>query len=67
MVSLNAKQFALDALAQARAAGLDKAVRSFPDDVIAAAQGAAQSGGAVTAPVDPAAEPWPPMRMKGAA
>ncbi len=46
----------------ARRAGLDKALAEFPDDVAVAAE---QAGGAVErmkAPIDPRAEPWPPMR-----
>ncbi len=46
----------------ARAAGLDKALADFPDDVEAAAKQALSNAGAFTAPTDPAAEPWPPMR-----
>jgi hypothetical protein len=48
--------------ALARAAGLDKAVTEFPDDVAAAAAQALNNAGAVRVPADPAAEPWPPMR-----
>ena len=47
----------------AHAAGLDKALAEFPDDVAsAAAAGAGQPGRRSTIPTDPAAEPWPPMR-----
>ena len=46
----------------ARAAGLEKALRDFPDDVAAAAAQALNNAGAVNVPTDPAAEPWPPMR-----
>ena len=49
-------------IALARAAGLDKAVAEFPEDVVAAAQQALGNAGAFTVPTDPAAEPWPPMR-----
>ncbi len=49
-------------IALARAAGLDKALADFPDDVNAAAQQALANAGAVLVPPDPAAEPWPPMR-----
>ena len=46
--------------ARARAAGLDRALADFPDDVIAAAEIA---GAAEPAPPDsPATEPWPPMQ-----
>jgi hypothetical protein len=48
--------------ALARAAGLDKAVAAFPDDVTAAAEQALNNAGVVKVPTDPAAEPWPPMR-----
>ncbi len=46
----------------ARAAGLDKALAEFPDDVATAARQALSSAGSFTVPTDPAAEPWPPMR-----
>ena len=48
--------------ALARAAGLDKALAEFPDDVALAAQQALGNQGAVQYPTDPTAEPWPPMR-----
>ncbi|HTC09206.1 MAG TPA: hypothetical protein VK726_10555 [Acetobacteraceae bacterium] len=48
--------------ALARAAGLDKALAEFPDDLFAAAQQALGNAGAVTTPTEPAVEPWPPMR-----
>ena len=51
-------------LAVARAAGLGKAVHEFRDDVIAAAYAAAHARSGFDQPHDPAAEPWPPMRMK---
>lgn len=46
----------------ARAAGLEKALAEFPDDVAAAAAQALNNAGAIQVPHDPAAEPWPPMR-----
>ncbi len=46
----------------ARAAGLDKALAEFPEDVAAAADQALATAGAIRIPTDPAAEPWPPMR-----
>jgi hypothetical protein len=46
----------------AHAAGLDKALAQFPDDVAMAAEQALGNRGAVAYPEDPAAEPWPPMR-----
>lgn len=49
-------------VALAQAAGLDKALAAFPDDVRAAAEQALHNAGAVKVPTDPAAEPWPPMR-----
>jgi hypothetical protein len=48
--------------ALARAAGLDKALAEFPDDVAAAAAQALNNAHAIQIPTDPAAEPWPPMR-----
>jgi thiamine pyrophosphate-dependent acetolactate synthase large subunit-like protein len=49
-------------VALARAAGLDKALAAFPDDVEAAAKQALNNAGVIQVPTDPAAEPWPPMR-----
>jgi thiamine pyrophosphate-dependent acetolactate synthase large subunit-like protein len=49
-------------IALARAAGLDKALAAFPDDVEAAAKQALNNAGVIQIPTDPAAEPWPPMR-----
>jgi hypothetical protein len=46
----------------ARRAGLDKALAEFPEDVAAAAKLASGSVSRMTAPTDPRAEPWPPMR-----
>ena len=46
----------------AHAAGLDKALAEFPDDVAVAAEQALGNRGAIHYPTDPAAEPWPPMR-----
>ena len=48
--------------ALAKAAGLEKALKQFPDDVAAAAAQALENAGAVSVPTDPLAEPWPPMR-----
>lgn len=48
--------------ALAKAAGLDKALADFPEDVAAAAAQARNTAGAIHTPTDPAAEPWPPMR-----
>jgi hypothetical protein len=52
-------------IALARAAGLDKALAAFPDDVEAAAKQALNNAGVIQVPTDPAAEPWPPMRAGG--
>jgi hypothetical protein len=52
--------------ALAKAAGLDKALAEFPDDLAAAAAQAMGHKEAVTYPTDPAAEPWPPMRAEPA-
>jgi hypothetical protein len=48
--------------ALARAAGLEKALAQFPDDVRAAFEQARRTAGAVPAPASPVAEPWPPMQ-----
>lgn len=48
--------------ALARAAGLEKALAEFPEDVAAAAAQALNNAGAIQVPDDPSAEPWPPMR-----
>lgn len=48
--------------ALAKAAGLDKALAEFPEDIAAAAADALNHAGAFSVPADPAAEPWPPMR-----
>lgn len=49
-------------VALAKAAGLDKALAEFPEDVAAAAAQAMNNAGAMHLPTDPAAEPWPPMQ-----
>ena len=56
----------VDVSALARAAGLDKAFKQFPDDIAAAVQAAANARNAMPALDDVAAEPWPPMRMRSA-
>ena len=53
-------------IALAKAAGLDKALADFPDDIEAAAAQAMGHAGAVRYPSDPAVEPWPPMRAEAA-
>ena len=45
----------------ARRAGLQKALAEFPDDVMAAAKQAGDVAAKIK-PVNPRAEPWPPMR-----
>jgi hypothetical protein len=52
--------------ALAKAAGLDKALAEFPDDIKAAAAQALGHAEAVKYPTNPAAEPWPPMRPEPA-
>ena len=47
----------------ARRAGLHKALAEFPDDVMAAAAQAESVVEKIKQPADPAAEPWPPMRV----
>ena len=63
-MSIKAKESELELLAQARKRGLEKAVQEFPDDVIVAAQAAAHARSCLPAAGNPAAEPWPPMRMR---
>ena len=46
----------------AHAAGLDKALAEFPDDVALAVEQALGNRDGIKYPTDPAAEPWPPMR-----
>jgi hypothetical protein len=46
----------------AHAAGLDKALAEFPDDVAVAAEQALGNKHGIAYPTDPAAEPWPAMR-----
>ncbi|HYZ24711.1 MAG TPA: hypothetical protein VE690_21385 [Rhodopila sp.] len=46
----------------AKAAGLEKALAEFPDDVAAAAEQAMKNTHGIQVPTDPAAEPWPPMQ-----
>lgn len=56
----------LDIHALARAAGLDKAFKQFPQDVEIAAKTAQQTSAAIGEPDNVAAEPWPPMRVRSA-
>lgn len=48
--------------ALARAAGLERALAEFPDDLAAAAAQAESNIAGVTPPKTQGAEPWPPMR-----
>ena len=48
--------------ALAKAAGLERALTEFPEDVAAAAAQAHAMTKAVRYPAEPEAEPWPPMR-----
>ena len=50
--------------ALAKAAGLDKALAEFPDDIEAAAAQALGHADAIKYPTNPESEPWPPMRME---
>jgi hypothetical protein len=54
----------INALALARSTGLDKAALQFPEDVEVAVRTAMQARASLSAPDDPAAEPWPPMQMR---
>ena len=47
----------------AHLAGLEKALADYPDDVGLAAEQAFENQDAIEYPTDPAAEPWPPMRV----
>jgi hypothetical protein len=49
----------------ALAAGLDKALAEFAEDVAIAARQALGNRDGITYPTDPAAEPWPAMRAGG--
>ena len=64
MPSDGVKPFAIDLLALARQAGLDKAATEFPEDVAAAAEAAAQAQRACAGGSQPTDEPWPPMRAR---
>lgn len=48
--------------ALAKAAGLERALAEFPEDVAAAAAQARAMTKAIRYPAEPEAEPWPPMR-----
>lgn len=47
----------------AKAAGLEKALAEFPEDVAIAAAQALNNSGGMQVPEDPTVEPWPPMRV----
>ena len=47
----------------ARRAGLDTALREFPEDVMAAVAQANDAVARIKPPSDPTAEPWPPMKV----
>lgn len=64
MAAKNAPRSKRDAFTLAIEAGLDKAVKEFPDDVVVAAQSAAQDLNDLPALDDFVAEPWPPMRVR---
>jgi len=53
-----------DVAALARAAGLDKTLKQFPNDVAAAVRAATNARNAMPALDDATAEPWPPMRTR---
>jgi hypothetical protein len=50
--------------ALAKAAGLDKALAEFPEDIAAAAAQATGHAHVIKFPTSPTAEPWPPMRAE---
>jgi hypothetical protein len=52
-----------NALAAAKAAGLDKIIAEFPDCLADAARAAALDLADIP-PIDGSSEPWPPMVMK---
>ena len=49
-------------LAMVRLAGLEIALRDFPEDVVAAAGAAEKARNDFSPPGDSTSEPWPPMR-----
>jgi hypothetical protein len=51
-----------ETVARARAAGLELALRDFPEDVAASAGDALSRRLGFTVPDDPLVEPWPPMQ-----
>jgi len=52
-----------EVIAAARAAGLDKVLERFPDDIADAARSAATDLADLPS-IDGASEPWPPMRIR---
>jgi len=59
----NTNRLSPELVAAARAAGLDKVLERFPDDIADAARSAAADL-ADLPPIDGASEPWPPMRIR---
>lgn len=53
-----------DVLVLARVAGLDKAIKLFPDDVATAALSAAHARNSMPKIDAATSEPWPPMRTR---
>ena len=51
-----------DILNTARAAGLDKAIAQFKNEVLAAAKSAADARAGFADPADATVEPWPAMK-----
>jgi hypothetical protein len=64
MAVKNSSAPAPDVNALACMAGLDKAVKQFPEDVAAAAHAAATARSAAGDLNQLAAEPWPPMQVR---
>jgi hypothetical protein len=63
MSTASAKTVTVDILIVAREVGLNEAVDVFPEEVIAAAQSAAQAQTAMRGTDILTLEPWPPMRV----
>lgn len=49
----------------AKAAGLERALEQFPDDIRAAIDQVEKQRQALRDPLAPAEEPWPPMQVPG--
>ena len=54
----------IDVNTLARAVGLGKAAKQFPDDIAFAVKSAQQASASLRLRADVAAEPWPPMRVR---